>query len=174
MILKKIIWLTGLSGSGKTTLSNLLYLKLSKLKFKVMKVDGDIFRNKSKNFKFTKKSIIANNMKIISFVKKIYFNYDFTLVSVISPLAKTRNAAKKTFKENYYEILLKCNLKILQKRDPKGLYQKAREGKIKSLIGYNSKIKYEKSKYKIITVNTKNFTKKECLNNILNKLNVIY
>jgi adenylylsulfate kinase-like enzyme len=62
----------------------------------------------------------------------------------------------------------------LQKRDPKGLYQKAREGKIKSLIGYNSKIKYEKSKYKIITVNTKNFTKNECLNNILNKLNIIY
>ena len=55
----KIIWFTGLSGAGKTTLSLNLFKKLKKLKFKVKKIDGDIFRKKKVIVKkFTKKKII--------------------------------------------------------------------------------------------------------------------
>ena len=42
----KIIWFTGLSGSGKTTLSNYIFKKLKNKKFKVKKIDGDVFRKK--------------------------------------------------------------------------------------------------------------------------------
>jgi adenylylsulfate kinase-like enzyme len=171
-MVKKIIWFTGLSGSGKTTIANLLNLYLRKLNFKVKIIDGDIFRNKTKNFKFTRNSIVENNLKIIDFVKKIYFQYDFIIVSAISPLVATRSSAKKIFKKKYYEILVECNLKTLQQRDVKGLYKKARAGIINNLIGYNSRIKYEKSKYKVITVNTKKKKKKECLQYILHKLKI--
>ena len=47
--LAKLLWLTGLSGSGKTTLANSVYKNLLKHNFKVLKIDGDIFRKKTKN-----------------------------------------------------------------------------------------------------------------------------
>ena len=89
----KIIWFTGLSGSGKTTLSNYLSKKLKNKKFRVKKIDGDLFRKKNKSAKFNKSSIIKNNLSIINYVEKIKKKYDFILVSVISPLKKTRTIA---------------------------------------------------------------------------------
>ena len=91
---------------------------------------------------------------IINFIKKIYNKYDYILVSVISPLLKTRKKAKKIFKENYIEIYVKCTTKTLKVRDTKGLYKMAKLNKLKNLIGFNSKISYEKSDYKVIVVDT--------------------
>ena len=93
----KIIWFTGISGVGKTTLSNSFYEKFKK-KFKIKKVDGDIFRKKNKTpNSFLKKNIIRNNKMIINHVDKIRQKYQIILVSVISPLAETRKLAKKRF-----------------------------------------------------------------------------
>ena len=164
----KIIWFTGLSGSGKTTLANLLYGYLKKNKNKkIKKIDGDIFRKKSNFNSFTKKNIIKNNFKIIKYIESITSKYNVILVSVISPILKTRKIANKKFKNYYYEIYTKCSLKKLVKRDPKGLYNLASQNKIKNLIGYNSKINYEKSSYKILSINTGLNSKKECLRKIL-------
>ena len=54
------------------------------------------------------------------------------------------------------------------KRDPKGLYKLASLNKVKNLIGYNSRIIYEKSLHKILTINTGKLTKKESIKKILN------
>ena len=150
-----VIWLTGLSGVGKSTLAYKLKNSLSKKNYKVIILDGDDFR-KSKNYKkkFDKISIKKNNNLIIKKLKKIYFDYDFMLVSVISPLKITRFKAKQAFKNNYIEVYLNCAKKVLEKRDPKGLYEKAKKGEIKNLIGYNSKIKYQPSNYPVIKLNT--------------------
>ena len=79
--LAKLLWLTGLSGSGKTTLANSVYKNLLKHNFKVLKIDGDIFRKKTKNINnFSKKNIIHNNNEIISYVKKIEKKFDFVIV----------------------------------------------------------------------------------------------
>ena len=122
----KIIWFTGLSGSGKTTLSDSFSKKLTKLDYKVKKIDGDIFRKKNKNLKkFTKKNISENNISIINYIKRIKHNYQYIIVSVISPLIKTRLIAKKNFKKDYFEIYVKCSIKTLIKRDTKGLYNLA-------------------------------------------------
>ena len=167
----KIIWFTGLSGAGKTTLSLNLCKKLKKLKFKVKKIDGDIFRKKKVSVKsFTKKNIIENNIQIINYIDKIKDDYEFIIVSVISPLIRTRLIAKKRFGKNYYEIYVKCSVKILVKRDTKGLYKLADQKIIKDLIGYNSKIIYEKSTYKKIIINTEKNNIKSCINIIENKI----
>lgn len=167
-----VIWFTGLSGSGKTTLSNALTKKLEHLDYKINIVDGDLFRKKNRNINnFTKKNIINNNIKIIKYVEKIYKKADFTIVSVISPLKKTRLIAKKTFKEKYIEIFVKCSLKKLIQRDTKKLYKLAKEKKITNLIGYKSNIFYEKSNYEKIIVDTEKLDKKKCLIKIINFLN---
>ena len=77
----KIIWLTGLSGSGKTTLSNYISKKLKNKKFKVKKIDGDLFRKKNKTTEFNKSSITKNNLSIINFVDKIKEKYHFIIIS---------------------------------------------------------------------------------------------
>lgn len=166
----KIIWFTGLSGSGKTTLSNYIYKKLKNKKFKVKKIDGDLFRKKSKSAKFTKSSIIKNNLSIINHIDKIEKKYDFILVSVISPLKKTREFARKKFNKHYYEVYTKCNLKELILRDTKNLYAKAKKNIIKNLIGFNSNINYESTNYKKIIVNTAKETVKESSNKIIKKI----
>ena len=167
----KIIWFTGLSGAGKTTLSINLYKKLKKLKFKVKKIDGDIFRKKKVSVKsFTKKNIIENNIQIINYIDKVKGHYEFIIVSVISPLIRTRMLAKKRFGKNYYEIYVKCSVKLLVKRDTKGLYKLADQKIIKNLIGYNSKIIYEKSKYRKIIINTEKNNIENCINIIENKI----
>ena len=167
----KIIWLTGLSGSGKTTLSNAISRILKKKNYKVKIIDGDNFRKKSNaTNKFSLKSIYENNISIIKFVKKIKNKYDFIILSVISPLLKTRKIAKKNFEKDYFEIFLDCKIKTLEKRDTKGLYIKAKQKKIKNLIGYNSNIKYQKSKYKKIYINTDKLNVKDSVKIILERI----
>ena len=167
----KIVWFTGLSGVGKTTLAKILSKRLAKLNLKVQNIDGDNFRKKNKNNnKFSKKNIIENNLSIIKHIKKIQKNYDFILVSVISPLLKTRNLARIQFGKNYYEVYVKCKIKTLEQRDTKKLYEKAKKKLIKNLIGYNSKIRYEISKYKKITINTDVLNKSNSIKSILKKI----
>ena len=167
----KILWFTGLSGVGKSTLSKILCIKLSKLSFKVKIIDGDIFRTKNKNKNnFSKTNIIKNNLAIINYIKKIQKKYDFILVSVISPLLITRNIARTKFGVNYFEIYLKCKIKTLEKRDTKQLYARAKKNIIKNLIGYNSNIKYEVSRYKKIIIDTDKYNKLKSINLIIKKI----
>ena len=166
----KILWLTGLSGSGKTTIANFLNKKLKK-NFKVKVIDGDDFRKKSKNKNsFTKKNIYLNNIAIINSVLKISKKYDYIIVSVISPIARSREKAKKIFNKNYKEIYVKCSIKELIKRDTKNLYKLAKQNKIKNLIGYNSKINYEKSKYKKLVIDTEKNSVSKSVSKILKKI----
>jgi adenylylsulfate kinase-like enzyme len=172
--LSNIVWFTGLSGTGKSTLSLLLKKELKKKNYKCLLVDGDIFRKKTNQNSFLKKNIIKNNLKIISFCEKNKIKYDFILVSVISPFKKTRLFAQKLFNDSYYEIRTFSSLKVLEKRDVKGLYKLAKLGKLKNLIGYKSKIKYETSKHKYLRINTGKLDKKESIKRILKYLKLCF
>ena len=170
-MLKKIIWFTGLSGSGKSTLAILLNKKLLKFNYKTKIIDGDLFRKRNKNLNnFTKRNIFENNLSIIKYILKIQKKYDYIIVAVISPLSSTRYKAKKIFGENYYEIYVHCSKKELLKRDPKGLYALAKKNKLKNLIAFNSKIVYEKSNYKKITINTEKNNLQNCVKKIFKKI----
>ena len=166
----KIVWFTGLSGSGKTTLSNHITKILKKNKFKIKKIDGDLYRKKNKIKKFNKTEIIKNNLSIIRYIDKIKHQYDYLVISVISPLKKTRTYAYKKFGSDYFEVYTKCNLKTLIDRDTKKLYEKAKKNLVKNLIGFNSKIKYENTSYKKIIVNTANQTVAMSTKKILKKI----
>jgi len=170
-MLKKVVWFTGMSGVGKTTISDRLLEVLKKKNYKATQIDGDRFRKK-KSYKnnFSKKTIILNNINIINYADRIKNNYDFILVSAISPILKTRLIAKKKFKENYFEIYVFCNFETLRKRDTKGLYKKADLKIINNLIGYKSKIDYEKSNFRKTLINTDKLNISECLIKIIKKI----
>lgn len=161
----KIIWLTGLSGAGKTTISKKLEKNFKKKR--CLLIDGDIFRKKTKQTSFSKKNIVKNNLKIINYCKKNFKKFDYIIVSVISPLRKTRKIASLVFKQNYFELYVFANLKTLEKRDTKGLYALSKKGIVKNLIGFKSGIKYEKSLHKHLRLNTNKFTKKQCMIKVL-------
>ena len=167
----KIIWLTGLSGAGKTTLSKKIKKTLKNRK--CLLVDGDIFRKKNKQFSFSKKKITKNNLQIINYCKKNNIKYDYILVSVISPLKKTRKYAYKIFKDNYFEIYVFANIKTLIARDTKGLYELSKKGLIDNLIGYNSKINYEKSNHKYLRVNTGKLSLEQSMDKILRYVDIV-
>ena len=130
-------------------------------------IDGDIFRKKTNQSIFTKKNIIKNNLAVIKHCKLNFYKYDYILVSVIAPLEKTRLFASKQFNDMYFEILLYAKIKTLIKRDTKGLYNEAKKGNIKNLIGYKSKIKYEKSNHAHLKLKTEKNTKKKCIDRIM-------
>ena len=174
-MIEKIICFTGLSGVWKTTLAK--YLKkviLNKSKIKkreITIIDGDKFRKKTnKKNLFTKRNIFQNNIEIIKHISKIKFNKKIILVSVISPLKSTRKLARQKFSKKYFEVFVHCKLKTLEQRDTKGLYAKARMGKITNLVGVNSRIRYEKSTYKKLMINTDALTKRQSVNKILNSI----
>ena len=162
----KIIWFTGLSGAGKTTLCEKIKKSLINNN-KCLLVDGDIFRKKNKQFSFSKKNIIKNNLQIINYCKKNIKKFDYILVAVISPLKKTREYAHKIFKNDYFEVHVFSSLNILIHRDTKGLYKLSKKGLVKNLIGFNSKIKYEKSKHKHLRINTNKLSIDQCIQKII-------
>ena len=166
----KIVWFTGLSGTGKTTLSKLLN-EIKKINYTTKLIDGDNFRRLKKiQNKFNKKNIIYNNLQIIKYISKFIGRYDYIVLSVISPLKQTRAYARKHFGNNYFEIYLKCKISTLLRRDVKGLYKLASEGKVKNLIGFNSKIKYEESNYKVLKIFTDKLSISKSIKLILNKI----
>lgn len=165
----KIVWFTGLSGVGKTTLCK--KIKQTFRGKKSLIVDGDIFRKEKKRFSFSRKNIEKNNLQIINYCKKNFEKYEYILVAVISPLKKTRFKAFKEFKENYFEILVHAKIQTLILRDTKGLYTLAKNGQISDLIGFNSKIKYEKSSHKFLKINTDKLSLNESIKKILNYIN---
>ncbi|MDB3920041.1 adenylyl-sulfate kinase, partial [Candidatus Pelagibacter sp.] len=112
-------------------------------------------------------------LQIINFCKKKFNKYDYIIVSVISPLKKTRKYAYKIFKQNYFEIYLFASVKTLEKRDTKGLYALSKKGLINNLIGYRSKINYEKSEHKHLRINTNILSLKDSLTRILSYVKII-
>ncbi|MCX6718096.1 MAG: adenylyl-sulfate kinase [Candidatus Staskawiczbacteria bacterium] len=170
-----VIWLTGLSGSGKSTLSACLKEVLEKAGFSVFQLDGDIFREKNnKKNEFAKKDILDNNYNIISYCQKAKKDYDFIIVSAISPYQETRDKARKIFNKKYLEIFLNCPLDILIKNDIKGLYKKAKTGEIKNLIGFSENSPYEIPKNSDLEIMTDKVSIEDSLGEIIKILEKKY
>ncbi len=150
----KVLWFTGLSGAGKTTLALALEKKLFKRGFYVKVLDGDNIRSGiNNNLGFTE-SERKENIRRIAEISKLFLNTGFiTINAFISPTKEIRDMARDIIgKENYLEIFVNASLAVCEKRDTKGLYKKAREGKIKNFTGIDSP--YEAPKDCYMEINT--------------------
>jgi adenylylsulfate kinase len=135
-----VIWFTGLSGSGKSTLAHQVEEQLHRMKARTYVLDGDNIRNGlCSDLGFSVKDR-AENIRRISEVTKLLVNTGvITLTAFISPFASDRRYAKKLFSsEDFIEVYCRCSLDVCEQRDVKGLYKKARQGKINNFTGISS------------------------------------
>ncbi len=136
----KVIWCTGLSGAGKTTLAKNLEKALHMKKHLAQVLDGDNIRTGiNNNLGFTGEDRIENIRRIAEVSKLLIQSGVITINSFISPTTEIRQMAMDIIgKENFIEIYVNAPLQACEERDIKGLYKKAREGKIKNFTGIDS------------------------------------
>jgi len=132
-----VLWFTGLSGSGKSTIANEVAYKLQKMGKLTYVLDGDNIRhglNKDLGFSEEDRN---ENIRRISEVANLFADAGvIAITAFISPYRKYRNYCRTLAGNNrFIEIYAKASLKTCEKRDPKGLYKKARAGEIKHFTG---------------------------------------
>ncbi|MEG3081818.1 adenylyl-sulfate kinase [Halomonas sp. 5021] len=163
----KCVWFTGLSGSGKSTLANALEVELNKRGYHTMLLDGDNLRHGlCKDLGMTEEDR-TENIRRIGEVAKLFSEAGIVVITAfISPFCKDRETARALFEEgSFIEVYVDTPLHICEQRDPKGLYQKAREGVIKDFTGINSP--YEAPKDAELTVNTEAFEQSDIINKLI-------
>jgi len=134
-----ILWYTGLSGSGKSTIANAVDRMLHDKGYATYLLDGDNVRhglNKDLGFSDADR---VENIRRITEVSRL-FNDAGLIVSTafISPFISDREAARELVGQDFIEIFVDTPLSECEKRDPKGLYKKARAGEIPNFTGIDS------------------------------------
>ncbi|HYE67889.1 MAG TPA: adenylyl-sulfate kinase [Anaerovoracaceae bacterium] len=135
-----VIWLTGLSGSGKSTLANALDGYFYKEGFHSYLLDGDNVRHGlNRDLGFDHDSRVEN-IRRVGEVAKLMVDAGLIVISAfISPYRAEREMVRKMFcTVEFIEVYLDASLAVCEKRDPKGLYKKARDGEISQFTGIDA------------------------------------
>lgn len=135
-----VLWLTGLSGSGKSTLACLVERALTQQGKLCTVLDGDNVRHGlNSNLGFSDEDR-QENVRRVGEVSKLFADTGvISIVSLVSPFKNDRLLVRNMFPiGEFYEIYVNAPLHVCEQRDPKGLYQLSREGKIKQLTGVSS------------------------------------
>jgi bifunctional enzyme CysN/CysC len=136
----QVLWFTGLSGSGKSTIADLVEKKLFERGLHTMLLDGDNMRHGlNKDLGFTDADRIENIRRVGEAARLLTDAGLIVLCSFISPFAAERLMVREMLAEGEFtEIFVDTPLEECIKRDVKGLYKKALEGKIPNFTGINS------------------------------------
>jgi adenylylsulfate kinase len=134
------LWFTGLSGAGKTTLAFAVAKALFRKGWQAYVLDGDNLRhglNRDLGFSAAERE---ENIRRVGEVGKLFVDAGIiTLAAFISPYAAHRDRVRALFGDDeFFEIYLECDLETCERRDPKGLYKKARAGLIPEFTGISS------------------------------------
>uniref|UniRef100_A0A7S1MQZ5 Adenylyl-sulfate kinase n=1 Tax=Alexandrium catenella TaxID=2925 RepID=A0A7S1MQZ5_ALECA len=172
------LWMTGLSGSGKSTISVLLEHALVAKQprgYFVYRLDGDNLRfglNRDLGFSPQDRK---ENVRRVSEVSKLFAEAGAIVIAgLISPYAADRQYAREVHANSslpFLEVFIDAPLSTVEERDPKGLYKKAREGKIKGFTGIDAP--YERPENPEVHIRTDLLSVPQCVNVILEKLDEV-
>ena len=166
----RVLWFTGLSGSGKSTIANEVEKKLALMNRHTFLLDGDNVRHGlNKDLGFTESDRIENIRRIGEVAKLMTDAGLIVLTAFISPFRADRQLVRDMIDGGeFIEIHVDTPLEIAEERDVKGLYKKAREGKLKNFTGIDSP--YEPPESPEIRVNTVEMTPEEAADHIIAKI----
>lgn len=167
----KVIWFTGLSGSGKTAIALEMKEKLRFLGKGVEIIDGDVIRNNQhKHLGFSRKDIRKNNKLIAELACEKIKEFDFILVSIISPYSEDRAMARKIIGNNFFELFINASLQSCINKDAKGLYKKALAGEINNFVGISDSNPYQAPADPDIEIKSDKLTLEDNVEKIINYL----
>ena len=134
-----VIWLTGLSGAGKSTLAMDLEARLFGRGIRAFVLDGDNLRKRlSSDLGFAPEDR-AENIRRTAEVARLFAEAGMVaVVALISPLRDDRDRARAIIGEGFHEVHVRAGLETCESRDPKGLYARARAGRIAGFTGIDS------------------------------------
>ena len=166
------VFFTGFSGSGKSTIANALMVKLMEMGGRpVTLLDGDIVRkNLSSELGFSKEHRDLNIRRIGYVASEITKNGGIAICAPIAPYATTRRAVREDIEAfgAFIEVHVATSIDECEKRDRKGLYKLAREGKIKEFTGISDP--YDVPTNAELVVETENVDVDNCAHQVLLKL----
>ena len=134
-----VLWLTGLSGSGKTTLALALEQHLSLKGYQAYVLDGDNIRGGLNSDLGFSPEDRDENIRRIGEVAALFAEAGFIAITAfISPYAGDRRRARAIDPARFREVYVNADLETCERRDPKGLYRKARQGRIAEFTGISA------------------------------------
>ena len=161
-----VLWFTGLSASGKTTLALALEQRLFERGYLVYVLDGDNIRTGlNADLGFSPEDR-AENIRRIGEVAALFADAGFIVItSFISPYRAERERARLAAGEAFHEIYIAADLGTCERRDPKGLYRKARAGAIADFTGISAP--YEPPEAAELILDTAKLSVEACLDRLL-------
>jgi len=135
-----IVWLTGVSGAGKSTIANLVEKRLLSLGAHTYLLDGDNVRHGlNKDLGFTAADRVENIRRVGEVASLMVDAGLIVLCSFISPFASERRSVRALMAaDEFFEVFVDASIEVAEKRDPKGLYVKARRGELINFTGVDS------------------------------------
>ncbi|MEP0003469.1 MULTISPECIES: adenylyl-sulfate kinase [Marinobacter] len=165
-----LLWFTGLSGSGKSTIANALDVALFERGYHTFLLDGDNVRHGlNKDLGFSDEGRVEN-IRRIGEVSKLFTDAGVIVLSAfISPFTTDRRLVRNLFPAGeFIEVFMDTPLQTCEERDPKGLYEKARAGKIKHFTGIDSP--YEAPERPEVRLDTSQMSVDDCVNRLISYL----
>ena len=165
-----LVWFTGLSASGKSTIAHAVEKELHDRGIRTYVLDGDNVRHGlNSNLGFSPEDRKENIRRIGEVAKLMADAGIVVFTAFISPYREDRDTVRTLFEgDHFYEVFVKCSLEECEKRDPKGLYKKARAGIIKNYTGISSP--YEEPLAPELVVDTEHLTIEESVNQVIDFL----
>ena len=162
-----VLWFTGLPGAGKSTLVDKVFESLNRRSLKVEHLDSHAVRDLFPDTGFTREERDGHIKKVGYLASKLEKQGVFVLASFVSPYEETRQFVRNLCR-NYIEIYVSTPLEVCERRDAKGLYQKARRGEIKNFTGISDP--YEPPQYPELEINTGDLSLKDAASIVLKYL----
>ena len=163
--LRTTLWLTGLPCAGKTTLGKRIKEELDNRWYKAIHLDGDDVRDKlNADLGFSPEDRKENLRRVAHVARLFNENGNFVIASFISPSNELRRMVGDII-GNFKLAYVKCSLETCEKRDVKGMYERARKGDIKQFTGISAP--FEEPDTADIIVDTENNSLEDCVKQIL-------
>ena len=165
-----VLWFTGLSGSGKSTIANLVEKRLAARGRHTFLLDGDNIRHGlNRDLGFTEADRIENMRRVGEVARLMADAGLIVMTAFISPFRAEREMVRKMLPEGeFIEVFVDTPLADAEKRDPKGLYAKARAGEIKNFTGIDSP--YEPPRDAEIVIDTMTLSAEAAADRIIDEL----